>query len=58
LPRAQNLEDAFKQAKAAIALRETEEHQKPSEPQGFFGTGLQQVLDADPMVPPKVRQEK
>ena len=57
LPRAQNLEDAFKQAKAAIALRETEEHQKPSEPQGFFGTGLQQVLDADPMVPPKVRQD-
>jgi hypothetical protein len=58
LPKAQNLQDAFEQAKRAIAQREAQEGQKPSDPQGYFGTALQQVLDADPMAPLKVRQDK
>jgi hypothetical protein len=33
LPKALTLQDAFTQAKAAIALRETQEHQKTSDPQ-------------------------
>jgi Peptidase C13 family len=57
LPNAQNLEDAFKRAKEAIALRETQEHQKASEPEAYFGDELQRVLDVNPMAPPRVRQE-
>ena len=55
LPKAQNLEDAFKQAKEAIAIRETQEHQKASDPQAHFGSDLQRDLDANPMTPPSAR---
>jgi hypothetical protein len=54
LPNAQNLQDAFTQAKAAIVLREAQEHQKPSDPQAYFGSELQRVLDASPMAPPSI----
>lgn len=57
LPKAQNLEDAFRLAKEAIALRETQEHQKASEPEAYFGGELQRVLDANPMAPSRVRQD-
>jgi hypothetical protein len=52
LPKAQNLQDAFDQAKKAIALRETQEHQKASNPEAYFGSELERVLDETPMVPP------
>jgi len=58
LPKAQTLQDAFERAKEAIALRETQEHQKTSDPQGYFGSDLQRVLDANPMTPPSARREK
>jgi hypothetical protein len=54
LPRAKNLQDAFDQAKKAIALREVQEHQKPSDPQAYFGDELERVLAANPMSPPSV----
>jgi hypothetical protein len=57
LPKAQNLEEAFKQAKEAIAVRENQEHQKVSEPEAYFGDELQRVLDANPMASPRVRQD-
>jgi hypothetical protein len=52
LPKAQNLQDAFNQAKQAISLREAQEHQKPSVPQADFGSDLQRVLDENPMARP------
>jgi Peptidase C13 family len=55
LPKAQTLQDAFKQAKEAIALRETQEHQKASDPQAYFGSDLERVLAENPMSPPSVR---
>jgi hypothetical protein len=55
LPKALTLQDAFKQAKEAIALRETQEHQKASDPQAYFGSDLERVLAANPMSPPSVR---
>ena len=55
LAKAQNLQDAFNQAKKAIALREVQEHQKPSDPQAYFGDDLERVLAANPMSPPSVR---
>jgi hypothetical protein len=54
LPKAQNLQDAFNQAKKAIALRETQEHQKASDPQAYFGSDLRRVLAGNPMSPPSV----
>jgi hypothetical protein len=51
LPNATSIEDAFNKAKAAIALREAREGQKPSDPQAYFGSELQQVLEANPMTP-------
>jgi hypothetical protein len=55
LPKARTLQDAFTQAKAAIALRETQEHQKASDPQAYFGDSLERVLAENPMSPPCVR---
>jgi hypothetical protein len=55
LPKAQTLQDAFKQAKEAIAVREAQEHQKASDPQAYFGSDLERVLAANPMSPPSVR---
>ena len=54
LPKAPTLEDAFSQAKAAIALRETQEHQKVSDPQAYFGPDLERVLADNPMTSPGV----
>jgi Peptidase C13 family len=51
LPKARTLQDAFTQAKDSIALRETREDQKPSNPQAYFGTELERVLAEDPMMP-------
>jgi hypothetical protein len=55
LPEAPNLQDAFNQAKEAIALRETQEHQKASDPQAYFGSELQRVLAESPLAPSSVR---
>jgi hypothetical protein len=55
LRNAQTLQDAFKQAKAAIALREAQEHQKASDPQAYFGQELERVLADNPMAPPGAR---
>ncbi len=49
LPDASSLEDAFGRAKAAIAAREHQEHETPSNPQAFFGVDLGVVLKASPM---------
>jgi hypothetical protein len=49
LPAAATLQEAFEKAKAAIAAREREEHETPSEPQAFFGQELASVLDRHPM---------
>jgi hypothetical protein len=49
LPHAKTLQDAFAQAKAAIAVREREEHETPSEPQAYFGTQISAVLERNPM---------
>jgi hypothetical protein len=54
LPKAQTLQDAFSQAKAAIALRETQENQKSSDPQAYFGSDLERVLADNPMTPASV----
>jgi hypothetical protein len=43
------LQDAFEQAKAAIAVRERQEHETPSEPQAYFGTQISAVLKRNPM---------
>jgi hypothetical protein len=51
LPKAQNLQDAFEKAKETIGLREKQEHQKASDPQAYFGSELQRVLDENPMSP-------
>jgi hypothetical protein len=56
LPKAQNLQDAFNHAKDAIAARETQEHQKTSDPQAYFGSDLQRDLTENLMSPPSVRQ--
>ncbi|HMK87976.1 MAG TPA: C13 family peptidase [Steroidobacteraceae bacterium] len=45
LPTATTLEDAFERTKAAIAAREREEHETPSEPQAFFGENLRELLE-------------
>ena len=55
LPKAKNLQDAFNEAKRAIALREAQEGQKPSDPQAYFGDNLERVLAENPMSPPSVR---
>jgi hypothetical protein len=49
LPHAKTLQDAFEQAKAAIAARERQEHETPSEPQAYFGTQISAVLERNPM---------
>jgi hypothetical protein len=35
----------------AIALREAQEHQKASNPEAYFGSDLQRVLDESPLAP-------
>jgi hypothetical protein len=49
LPHAKTLQDAFEQAKAAIAARERQENETPSEPQAYFGAQLSTVLERNPM---------
>jgi len=49
LPHAKTLQDAFEQAKAAIAAREHQEHETPSDPQAYFGTQISAVLERHPM---------
>jgi hypothetical protein len=49
LPHAKTLQEAFTQAKAAIAARERQEHETPSEPQAYFGTQISAVLERNPM---------
>jgi hypothetical protein len=49
LPHAKTLQDAFEQARAAIAAREREEHATPSEPQAYFGSQISAVLERNPM---------
>jgi hypothetical protein len=49
LPNAKTLQDAFEQAKAAIAVRERLEHETPSDPQAYFGGTLSAVLRDNPM---------
>jgi Peptidase C13 family len=49
LPHARSLQDAFSAAKAAIADRERQEHETPSQPQAYFGTQISAVLDKNPM---------
>jgi len=49
LPGANTLQEAFEQARRAIAVREQKEHETPSEPQAFFGSAISGVLDRNPM---------
>jgi peptidase C13-like protein len=49
LPAAPTLQEAFEKAKAAIAAREKEEHETPSEPQAYFGEEISAVLEHNPM---------
>ena len=49
LPHAKTLQAAFEQAKAAIAARERQENETPSEPQAYFGTEISAVLEGNPM---------
>jgi hypothetical protein len=49
LPQAKTLQDAFQAAKAAIAVREREEQETPSDPQAYFGTQISAVLERNPM---------
>jgi hypothetical protein len=49
LPRARSLQDAFSAAKAAIADRERQENETPSQPQAYFGTQISAVLERNPM---------
>ena len=46
LPQARSLREAFAKAKAAIAAREQAEGDEPSNPQAYFGAGLEQHLAA------------
>ena len=46
LPDATSLRDAFEKAKTAIAARERDEGETPSNPQAFFGTEIEAHLDA------------
>jgi hypothetical protein len=45
LPHAASLRDAFDTAKAAIAIRERNEHVTPSNPQAWFGAELEKKLN-------------
>jgi hypothetical protein len=58
LPKAKDLQDAFRQAKEAIAARETQEHQKTSDPQAYFGSELNRVLADHPMESLSARQSE
>ena len=49
LPGAKTLQQAFEQARAAIAVREKQEHQTPSDPQAFFGRDITAMLERHPM---------
>jgi hypothetical protein len=49
LPHAKTLQDAFEQAKAAIAARERQEQQTPSQPQAYFGSRISEALKGNPM---------
>ena len=49
LPNAKTLQAAFEQAKAAIAVREKQEHETPSDPQAFFGKDITDLLEKHPM---------
>jgi hypothetical protein len=49
LPHAKTLQEAFAQAKAAIAARERRENETPSDPQAYFGTQINAVLERNPM---------
>jgi hypothetical protein len=49
LPHAKTLQDAFAEAKAAIAARERQENETPSDPQAYFGTQINAVLERNPM---------
>ncbi len=49
LPRARTLQDAFATARAAIAERERQEHETPSQPQAYFGTQISDLLQRNPM---------
>jgi hypothetical protein len=49
LPHARSLQDAFSAAKAAIADREQQEHETPSQPQAYFGAQISAVLEKNPM---------
>jgi hypothetical protein len=49
LPTAPTLQEAFAKARAAIAVREKDEHETPSEPQAYFGPALSAVLEHNPM---------
>jgi hypothetical protein len=48
LPHAASLREAFDSAKAAIAAREHNEHETPSNPQAWFGEDLEKKLTAAP----------
>ena len=49
LPTAATLQQAFERAKAALAVREKQEHESASEPQAFFGSEISAVLERNPM---------
>jgi hypothetical protein len=49
LPHAKTLQEAFAQAKAAIAARERQENETPSDPQAYFGAQINAVLERNPM---------
>jgi hypothetical protein len=49
LPGAKTLAEAFDRARAAIAVRERQEGETPSEPQAFFGTAIGALLERHPM---------
>lgn len=46
LPGAKSLREAFERAKAAIAAREKQEHETPSEPQASFGREISALLES------------
>jgi hypothetical protein len=45
LPGAKSLREAFEAAKKAIAAREQSEHETPSNPQAYFGAGMEAKLE-------------
>ncbi|MGO9987369.1 MAG: C13 family peptidase [Steroidobacteraceae bacterium] len=49
LPTAGTLQQAFVRAKAALAVREKQEHESASDPQAFFGSEISAVLERNPM---------